>query len=396
MLGIFFQSLIRHFSWWMTSLWPGRHGAAPLSGRRLLFLFFFYPAFAAFQLLHWLGFLCDELCFASYRTVEVKAPVFIIGIPRSGTTFLHRTLAEDRARFTSFSTWEAILAPSITERKVLRGIRSIDHALGAPLQRIVNKLLDSASGDFNDIHEVGLRAPEEDYLSLLPAGACFILLLAFPFSPQLRQLGQLDEMPAQSRERILLFYKRALQRHLYCHPGKQLLSKNAAFATWAGALNATFPDAKFLVCVREPTAALSSQLSSLTSARSFFATDPTGDETTRTFTRLYAQFYASLDAFIASSPPDQSAVIAQSDLKAAPAPTITAALDQLQIESNPAIDHTLATIQPGKPSAHQHDPSDFSINPKEIQHCMNPHYEAMLHSPNRTSPKLDTSTTGIP
>jgi hypothetical protein len=383
---LFFQSLIRHFGWWCASLWPGRHPAAPLSGQRLLFLLLFCPAFAALQLLHWWGFLCDELFFRAYRQVKVTAPVFILGIPRSGTTFLHRTLAEDRARFTSFNTWEAILAPSITERRLLRGVQRIDHILGAPLQKIIHRLLDAAAGDFNDIHEVSLRAPEEDYLSLLPAGACFILLLAFPYSSQLKQLAQLDQMPTRERARILLFYQRALQRHLYCHPGQQLLSKNAAFATWPGALLTTFPDAKFLVCVREPSAALSSQLSSLTSARSFFATDPTGNETTRTFTRLYAQFYASLDAFVASSPPGQSAVIAQSDLKAAPAPTITAALQQLQIESSPAIDHTLATLQPSQPSAHQHDPSDFSLDPKEIQHYMNPHYEAMLQSPNRTRP----------
>lgn len=386
-MKLFFQSLTRHFAWWFASIYPGRHTAAPLSVRRLLFLFLFYPAFLALQLLHWLGLCCDEVFFRTYRRVEVTAPVFILGIPRSGTTFLHRTLAADRARFTSFSTWEALLAPSITERKLLRGAARIDRALGAPLQKLVHRLTASATGDFNAVHQVGLHAPEEDYLSLLPAGACFILLLALPFAPQLRQLGQLDTMPARQRQRLLQFYQRILQRHLYSHPGQQLLSKNAAFASWASALQATFPDAKFLVCVREPIAALSSQLSSLAAARSFFATDPTGTHTTQTFTQLYAHFYTSLDAFIASSSPRQAALIAQSDLKAAPAATIRAALDQLQLQRSPAIDQTLASLQPGTHSTHQHQPDDFSLDPKEINHAMAPHYESMLHSPSRACPQ---------
>lgn len=40
----------------------------------------------------------DELLYPEYRKVQVK-PVFIIGQPRSGTTFLHRTLADDRNNF---------------------------------------------------------------------------------------------------------------------------------------------------------------------------------------------------------------------------------------------------------------------------------------------------------
>ncbi|MCW8830439.1 MAG: sulfotransferase, partial [Gammaproteobacteria bacterium] len=40
----------------------------------------------------------DELFFSAYKQQNVK-PVFIIGQPRSGTTFLHRTLANDTETF---------------------------------------------------------------------------------------------------------------------------------------------------------------------------------------------------------------------------------------------------------------------------------------------------------
>jgi len=383
-MKLFFQSLIRHFAWWAASLWPQRHEGAPLGGRRLLFLLLFYPAFLALQLMHWLGFLCDECLFPAYRKIEVKAPVFVLGIPRSGTTFLHRALAKDRRQFTSFSTWEAILAPSITERKLIGLLKTTDRALGAPAHKLVKALLRAASGDFDDIHEVALGAPEEDYLSLLPAGACFILLLAFPFSPHLRQLARFDAMPAKQRQRLLHFYKRALQRHLYCHPGKRLLSKNAAFPSWAGALHAAFPDAKFLTCVRAPASALSSQLSSLAPARAFFGTDPDGATTTRIFSEIYAHSYESLSGFIDSTGPSQVALIEQSDMKAAPAETIGSALKQLGLDLNAPLNG----LQPAKPSAHRHDPSDFSLNIDKIQGCMTPYYERMLQSPNRVVTRM--------
>ncbi|MFO8026640.1 MAG: sulfotransferase [Opitutales bacterium] len=378
-MNLFLQSLVRHFGWWLASFWPGRHEGAPLSGRRLLFLLLFYPAFFALQFVHWLGFLCDEICFSGYRRVQVKAPVFVLGIPRSGTTFLHRTLAGDRARFTSFNTWEAILAPSVSERKLIGLLQSTDRALGAPLAKLVKKLLRSASGDFDDIHEVTPNAPEEDYLSLLPAGACFILLLAFPFSPRLRELARLDEIPSRERQRLLHGYKAALQRHLYCHPDKRLLSKNAAFATWAEALRATFPDATFLVCVRQPSSALSSQLSSLAPARAFFGSDPTGEQTTRMFTDIYAHSYQRLAEFVESSEASQVALIEQSDMKAAPAKTIGKAVKQLGLELDVALDE----LEPAKPSAHRHDPDDFSLDPGAIEGCMKPPYQAMLRSRNR-------------
>jgi len=388
-MTLFFESLVQHFGWWLAALWPGRHAGAPLSARRLLFLLLLYPAFLVLQLLHWLGLLCDELFFRGYRRVEVNAPVFILGIPRSGTTFLHRSLAADRARFTSCTTWEALLAPSITERRLLRAAARIDRALGAPLQQLARRLCGSATSDFNTIHEVGLHAPEEDYLCLLPAGACFILLLAFPFAPRLRQLGQLDTLPARQREQLLQFYRSILQRQLYCHPGRQLLSKNAAFASWAQALKTAFPDAKFLVCVREPGTALSSQLSSLAPARHSFGTDPDGTHTATLFTRLYAHGYASLDAFIRNTPPDQATLIAQSDLHAAPVATITAALDQVQLQRSTTLNQSLAKLQPGNKSAHQHDPKDFFLDPAKIAHSMQPHYESLLRSPNRVK-KMQT------
>lgn len=384
MLGLFFKSLYCHLGWWLASLWPGKHEGAPLGLTRLLFLLLGYPLFLTLQLLHWLGFLLDEILFYKYRQVEVRSPVFITGIPRSGTTFLHRTLAQDN-RFTYFNTWEAVLAPSITEQKIVGLITRLDRVIGSPFKRLIYASINKGSGDFNAIHEVGLEAPEEDYLALLPAGTCFILYLAFPFSKDLRNLARLNRLPMAQGKALTRYYKRCLQKHLYCNPGKQLLSKNAAFSTWTTALQAEFPDAKFILCIRRPDTALSSQLSSLTPARKLFGTDPDGSHTAKSFTKLYAHSYKTLREFIERSEDSQVAIIEQSDLKTHPGETIASALAQLGLESAAHLEQ----IRSSGSSSHHHHPEDFLIDTEEIEHCMQPAYEAMLQRRNRSLPSTD-------
>ncbi len=52
--------------------------------------------------------LIDELVFPKYREQEMVEPLFIIGNPRSGTTFLHCLLELDKERYNSFLTVEMI------------------------------------------------------------------------------------------------------------------------------------------------------------------------------------------------------------------------------------------------------------------------------------------------
>lgn len=383
MWALLTSSLFNHLSWWLRSFWPGQHPAAPLRLRRALFLLVGFPAFLALQFVHWLGFLLDECFFSAYRGVKVDAPVFILGIPRSGTTFLHRTLAQDQ-KFTSFATWEAILAPSITERKFFRALATLDRAIGAPFKRCLHYCLGKSSGDLHSIHPVGLSAPEEDYLALLPVGGCFIMLLAFPFATALQKLALFDQLDEINQTRLIGFYKRCLQKHLYCHPGKKLLSKNAAFSSWTSALQTAFPDARFLVCIRNPDSALSSQLSSLAPARRAFGTDVDGSWTAEKFTDFYGHAYQSLAAFAASSisRPEQAAIIEQSDLKRDHIAIIRAALGQLGMPAPPQMN--TPSGDSGRP--HHHHLSNFRVDSDRIETCMRPAYRAMLQSPLRSLP----------
>jgi len=243
--------------------------------RRLGFLLCGLPLFCLLQLFHWLGLFLDELLFRGYRAIKITRPVIITGVPRSGTTFLHRTLAQADGTFTTPATWEVLLAPSIIEKRLWRGLGRLDRCLGAPGRRCLQGLSKRLAGDFQRIHRIGPWEAEEDYLFLLPAGGCFLLSLAFPGSHWLWGLGKDPRTaPYEHKQELLAFYYACLQKHLYvAGTDCRLLSKNAAFGSWTGRLRELFPDASFILCVRRPDRAFLSQTRSIEPAIRWFGVD---------------------------------------------------------------------------------------------------------------------------
>lgn len=388
MIAQFIRSAGRYLGWFLCSIWPGAHPGAPIHFLRLVFLLFLFPAIVAVQLFHWAGFLIDEVLFGHYRAVQIKAPIFISGIPRSGTTFVHRTIAENSRGFTYFKTWEAILAPSITERKCLRLAARIDAALGGYLLKLIQTTLSKFTGELDDIHEVKLASPEEDYLALLPVGGCFLLVFAFPFSSYLRSLGKLDKMPMARREQLLKDYHRCLQKHLYySDPDKRLLTKNAAFSTWLPFLQKKYPDASFIVCVRDPERALSSQLSSLEGARRAFGTDPDGEHTSALMLDTFEHSYRSLKDFLQEAQAlggNSIVILEQTDLRINAGTLIANAAEHLGFGASCDLRY-LRSLNPSKPSSHKHQISNFPIDSERMKVCIDPCYQEILAAKQRIS-----------
>lgn len=218
------------------------------------------PVFLVLQCLHWVGFALDELFFRRYRQVSIRRPIIITGIPRSGTTHLHRVLSR-HDQLTSMQTWECLLAPSISERYLWC-------ALGR-LFRPFRRLLRVDSWPFfksmSAIHRLGLKEPEEDFLALLPINACFLMVVLFPEEASLWRLARFDaSMPPRRKRVIMSVYRRVIQKHLFFHgEDRRYLCKNPSFASWLCSLQSTFPDAAFVLCTRPAQKTLPSQLSAL-------------------------------------------------------------------------------------------------------------------------------------
>ena len=83
----------------------------------------FYLVWPIGSLLHWFVFLLDDIFFPAYKKQLIEKPLFILGNLRSGSTFLHRLLSRDTETFTSLTTWDIYLTPSVPKE---------DHAIRLP------------------------------------------------------------------------------------------------------------------------------------------------------------------------------------------------------------------------------------------------------------------------
>ncbi|MFT4901152.1 MAG: hypothetical protein ACI81V_000419 [Lentimonas sp.] len=283
-------------------------------------------------------------------------------------------------------------------------LAQLDRRIGAPLNRLLDAVTQRLAGDFKNIHEIGLRAPEEDYLALLPLGACYILLFAFPFAPELKQLAQLEQLPHARpharRQALLQGYHLLLKKHLFCAPrGNRLLSKNAAFGSWLPSLMQVFPDAQMIACVREPVSALSSQLSSVAAARQLCATDPDGSQTETIFRESLLHSYKTLANFTRNSPRRQVAALDQGALKAAPARLIQACMDLLQIPIGHTLQQTLDALPRRHESAHAHQATHASKPGEpdcEFARQIAPDYTTLLQLAAQTKPTEPAINTPLP
>jgi hypothetical protein len=357
LMRLFLEAIAIYSRAWVGAFRGKQGTAAPLTPWRIALLLLF-PLFMAVQLLHWLCLALDHVFFPAFRRQQIRQPVFVLGVPRSGTTFLHRALAADAA-FTTTRTWELLFAPSLCQRYLIRGLIAVDQFLGDPLGRMLRWLVKRGGRDLESIHAIGLDAAEEDYLALLPAAGCFFASLAFPGSAPLAALGDFSTLSEGRRQRLLDHYHALMQRHVYAHGGRQLLSKNAAFASWAEALQLRFPDAIMILCIREPLRAVSSQVSSLQPARSFFGTDPEGRELPRLFRHYYERWFTELEHFARHH---QALVIDQAWM----ARHSDRVLDRIYVRLGRERPENVGAPSTAAASPHRHDPGHYHLQRESL------------------------------
>ena len=305
----FFRLLLRTY-------FKTRNTPARLTPKRFFFMSAFMPALFFMNTVHWIGFLLDEILFPGYRNVEVKAPLFIVGIPRSGTSYTHRLISRDIDRFTTLTLWELLLAPSISERKLWLLLSRLEKALGRPVLRIVEMITGKTTSRLDAIHKIRLCDPEEDYFLLIPLFACYLLILPFPFKDIMGHLAFFDEAtPPETKKMIMTFYASCLKRHLYVQgEGKTVLSKNVAFSPMVSALTETFPDCKILCNIRNPLETIPSHISSMLSGGDIFFNDM-GYEFRNQMIDLQRYAFSHLTDFLPTLPDSRHAFLIMEDLK---------------------------------------------------------------------------------
>jgi hypothetical protein len=91
--------------------------------------------------------------------IRIRRPIVIVGLPRTGTTLLHRLLASDEQRIRALASWEALM-PIPDDDDHDDATRRI-----AAARRSENALRYMAP-DFFAVHPIDARGPEEEILLL--------------------------------------------------------------------------------------------------------------------------------------------------------------------------------------------------------------------------------------
>ena len=207
----------------------------------------FLPLFLLFT--HCTLFL-DRIFFPQYCKLQVKNPVFIIGNPRSGTSFLHRLLTQTED-FVAFKTWQ-LFFPALTARVLVKPI--INYLIRHNLTQIVPE--ESGHGLYLD------RVEHDEFLFIHKLDTRFLLSLS-PLGFDDREYPELrlhDRQPDSRRYSSVKFFRECLKRQIYYTKKTQVIA-HLHFSTYRiKTLLETFPDAKFIYLVRSPYETIPSHL----------------------------------------------------------------------------------------------------------------------------------------
>jgi hypothetical protein len=243
----YYRRLLAHV--WRQRGWPGR-------GRMLRRLLLWVPLESALHALFWL---LDYVFFPRLWRQQVQQPVFIVGHARSGTTLAHRLLSADGDRFNEFLYWEMFF-PSLLEKKLIRGLGVLDRlCLGGRVRGRLEKLDDELFGAFRHMHDMSFWNAEEDQFAMRAAFVTQQWSTDMPVM-DIIDLFHLDRMPSK-RGPWLRYYRGVVKRQLLLNGGQRIhLSKNPVMCGWVESLIGAFPDARFIVMVRNPLECMPSLL----------------------------------------------------------------------------------------------------------------------------------------
>ncbi len=222
------------------------------------------PVFAAF----WLA---DEILFRRYREVQIKEPVFIISQPRSGTTFLLRTLSRDKDTFLSVKHLEwrypYISFWKLMDLLMLRDwLENRSYWPNTPLGRTCQKIHYHVLGVFE---EFGIFLEERFYHH-------YFVFRRFPFPSVLDFVTDYKCLSRKKQNALVETFVRVVKK-VYFYRGSNeifLTKENEAVDFYDLLLNA-FPDARLLFIVREPSKVLKSyKIMSLTCTEVKHGLDP--------------------------------------------------------------------------------------------------------------------------
>ena len=185
----------------------------------------------------------EDAC-PSIAARPIVAPVFITGMPRSGTTFLHRLILQDPS-MAGPRLFQLVYPYASSASPLLAALRK----RSVSLQLGVFRLL---APELNALHPVGVDAPEEctDITAQVFQSSRFESMFRVPsYTTWLERRGFLNAY----------HYHRRFLQHLDCQlPGRRWILKSPDHIFALDDLHTVYPDARLVFLHRDPVPVLAS------------------------------------------------------------------------------------------------------------------------------------------
>ena len=294
--------------------------------RRWAYVIFFTVLYWMMWLIVAFGRMLDHLFFPGLRRQEVRAPVFIIAPPRSGTTLTQKLMALDSERFVHAKLYQTIF-PAVCYQRCFDGIAWLDRHTGRPLTKLVGWVEVKVFGGWDDMHKLRFDQPEEDDGFFVYSFVTEAIYLLFPFVDELWEAGFPDALAPENRRKLMRYYRSCLQRQLHANgPDKTVLSKATQSSGAVESLLEAFPDAKFITIIRHPYQSVASHVSVFYPVWRAHSPDIAKDgPVSKSYARLAVRWFQHLFGFRSKVDPRQYYCIDYRDLTRDP----KAALEQL-------------------------------------------------------------------
>ena len=196
--------------------------------------------------------LCNRLCLVADRKRHpgiadqiIARPLFITGLPRTGSTLLHALLAQDPAARAP-QTWEVMHPSPPPESARYRS----DPRLARTARDL--KWLDLLMPDFKKAHLIDASLPQECIAITGMAFISYVFESMFFVSSYRRWHEDVDKLPAYE------FHRQFLQHLQWRCPGTHWVLKAPSHLMALDALFQVYPDAGIIMTHRDPVKVLAS------------------------------------------------------------------------------------------------------------------------------------------
>ncbi len=295
---------------------------------------------------------------------EIKKPIFILGLPRSGTTFLHALLAEDPSTRTPI-TWE-VMYPSPPPKK-----QSFDN--DERIRRTARNLrwLERLAPKFNSIHAVKGHLAQECIAITTHAFASIQFHTTHNVPSYQSWLEQSDMSYAYK------YHKRFLQHLQAYNSADRWLLKAPGHMFDIESLLREYPDARIIQTHRDPLEVVASISSHANVIRAAFSDVLYPKEIAQDWQQYWWRALQRTMDYRRHNPTQAVHDIYYTDLVADPIAVVKKIYTELDMVVSDEFERAMRKyIQANAQAKHRYTLQEFGFEPKRIRELFSEYYQA--------------------